>query len=624
MGITSGTGLISGLNIDKLIEYGTATYTNQIKMAENQITLAQYRKSGMEAIESILKKLKEAVTTLSSSGSAVPMGVTGNATDKFNITASNYADAGTYSIKTIQLAQTDRYAAGAVDSMDSLIGANDGDTFKFTVGGKEVSVDVSSGTTLRDLMEGINEASGGKANATVINDGTGYRLVVESGSSGAENVIEFDAGNSTNLNFSQIQSGQDAKVMLNGIEVTSSSNTFENVINGVTFTATEESDTTYSFTVARDTSATAKNLEAFVAAYNNAIDQLNDVSKYNSEDQTSSILTGDGTINNLRYQLGSMIATTYGSGTFTSLADIGVELDRDGKLSFNSATFSAAVAKDPDSVTSLLADFETSSSEGVSVASSPNKPYHGTYTVDVTSLATQATSSSGVLGSGWTVGSNETFSVTYGGKVYSADLYANDDIDKVLERLNNSFGDSGLQAVKVTDDNGDTTIKVQTTNYGSDQKINVTSGAGFMAEGEAKGSDIAGTINGVAATGKGQLLMVTSGELEGLAIRGTELGTATVNHTAGFATTLERAITDWTSSEGLFSSEYTKYADTISTYNDRIEKLTERSSALETLLRKKYLAMETTLAGLQSQQTAVDNLTQLLLNSLNNSSNKKS
>jgi flagellar hook-associated protein 2 len=232
------------------------------------------------------------------------------------------------------------------------------------------SVAVTASDTVTTLAAKINAANGGVV-ATTFNDGTYDRLLLSSkntGVAGGFRVQASGSGDGTNfddkglsrlaydphtgsfgmasvgLAATQTQ-GADAKARINGMAVTSGSNTLASNIPGVTInlvsTTTPTSQVTMS--VSEDVTPAVKNVQDFVTAYNALSASLADLTKYDSATKTASLFQGDSSVLGLQSVLRSMVgSTSSGSSVYKRLSDVGLELQRDGSLTLNTSKLATA------------------------------------------------------------------------------------------------------------------------------------------------------------------------------------------------------------------------------------------------------------------------------------------
>jgi flagellar hook-associated protein 2 len=326
-------------------------------------------------------------TTLSSANSAVVSG-----------TSSAGAAAGNYSVTVQSLASSQTVTSTALPSSDSTLSAGSltiqlgswsGSNFTAKNGSSAVTIDIGSGdTSLSAIRDKINAAGAG-VTATIINDSSGARLSLSSTDTGAVNGFKItaaetvDDGNpATGLSalgydpsagsspMSLNQSSADATASINGIQVSSASNTLSNVADGLTLTLSQVSATPVQVTVAQDTSAVTSAINAFVGAFNSLASTLKmDLAYVPASDGKSAgsggPLQGDRTAVNLQWALRGIINQgTTASSTFSRLSDIGITMQADGTLAVNTTQLSSAMANQTELRKALTADTGSGSALG--------------------------------------------------------------------------------------------------------------------------------------------------------------------------------------------------------------------------------------------------------------------
>lgn len=159
-------------------------------------------------------------------------------------------------------------------------------------------------TSSRTSLGKINGAKNLGVTATIVSDASGERLLLRSKTTGEASgfrmtATDVDGDNTDDAGLSRLVAGAatdyaaDARATVNGIAVTSGSNTFSNTVSGVTFNALKVTTDPVDITVASDTSGVKQNIEAFVKAYNAANQALNQITDYDKDTKTAGLLQGD-------------------------------------------------------------------------------------------------------------------------------------------------------------------------------------------------------------------------------------------------------------------------------------------------------------------------------------------
>lgn len=381
MASISSPGIGSGLDINgivsKLMQVESQPLTDlQKKEASFQAKLSAFgsMKGALSALQSAAQTLKNASTFTGNSASVSDSTV-------LSAAATSSAAAGSYSISVTQLAKFNalrsnvNYAA-ATDTF------NTGTLSIALGGGTAVNVTIdSTNNTLAGIRDAINGANAG-VSASIINDGTTNRLVLTSqtsGSAGAITVAVTDSGaGGTNAlsglasaSLVTTQTADNANLTINGLAITRSSNTISDAINGLTLNLTNGTlanpgNTTV--TVSKNTGAVTSAVNAFVKAYNDAVNGIKQLTAYDTANNKASVLTGDSTARSVQSQLSNLVSASVPgvAGGISRLADLGISVQRDGTLAVDSSKLSAAVS-DPTKDVAALFTQTSSGNQGIAV-----------------------------------------------------------------------------------------------------------------------------------------------------------------------------------------------------------------------------------------------------------------
>ena len=353
-------GLSSGIDYNSMIDQIMALERQPVTRMQSQ--QADYNKtiSVYGDLSSKLAALKTAAEGLKTATSFYARTASSSDATVFGATAASSAAAGNYSITVTALAQAHRVASSPVAAESSTVSVASGN-FSFHVGaGATTTVAVDATTTLANLRDAIN-AKKGDAEATIINDGTGYRLVLTSKTSGVNNPITVTE-NVTSLGLPtgpvaggiQLQAAQDAAFNIDTLPMTRSTNTFADAIGGVTLTLTKEGSGTLSVT--NDTDAIQEKIEGFVSAYNDVLSLVSTNAIYNTTTKKGGPLTGESTARDIVIRLQESIGSRVAGlpDGLRVLSQIGIKTGKDGKLSIDSAVLSDKIATNLAGVSDLF------------------------------------------------------------------------------------------------------------------------------------------------------------------------------------------------------------------------------------------------------------------------------
>jgi flagellar hook-associated protein 2 len=273
--------------------------------------------------------------------------------------AASDAVAGSYTVNVAALAQTSSYYSSAIASSDVIAS---GGTLVLTIGGVAQTITIdSSNDSLSTLAAAINAGSYG-VTASVITTATGEELSLVSNTAGAAGQITVgggltDATTGNAISFTQGQAGQDASLKVDGVPVTSASNTITGAIPGVTFQlVSAAAGTNVQVEITNDNSAIESAVSSFVSAYNTVLGDLN-AQEGNDSSGNAQPLYGSPTIAALQEDLQSALSFTQAANAVGTTSSIGTADVLSGSLSIAVGGGTAATVDVPANGT--LADFAT-------------------------------------------------------------------------------------------------------------------------------------------------------------------------------------------------------------------------------------------------------------------------
>jgi flagellar hook-associated protein 2 len=474
-----------------------------------------------------------------------------------------------------------------------------------TVTGNNVSTGDGS---LATVVGNINAAGAGVTASAVQVGANSYRLQLTANAAGAMNGENIDAAafNDNVGGFLTLTNAADAQVTVGSgpgsYTVTSSTNTVSGLLPGVTVNLLQQSTSPVTVTVTRDDASIADKVQALVDAANVVQSTVDGLTKYDPTANAASPLTGDSTANQLMSALTNSVIGTVSGANPQSPGLAGVSIDGTGKFTFDRTKFLAAFDADPSGVTKLFAQGGSSDNANVQFVSAGDRAVAGTYDVNVTTAAAQA-SDTGLTGA-WPPATLPIVKVRVGTTEVSYAVKDGDTQDDVVKGLNAAFASAGFSLQATNTGSG---VQIATNEYGSGAGFDVDWGAGSYVS--HKGVDIVGTINGVAATGSGQQLMVpfSDNTLSGLALKITngvtgDLGNFT--YTPGLAQRVQTAISNASDPiSGYITSSENDYKARIQFVNDQVASMELHVTAYETALRAQYATLESTISTLKSQSS---------------------
>ncbi|RKQ62117.1 flagellar hook-associated protein 2 [Vogesella indigofera] len=643
----SSSGLGSGMDIDSLVSKLMNIETRPLlklqqkqQVFESKISAVGQVKNGLASFQAALKALQDPAKyqTLSSTSSDK---------DVAEISAGAKAPVGGFSLKVETLAAAQKLSSSIFTSSKTAIngaaeetlsfsfGTTSGATFTPLSGSTQKDVKIPANATLEQVRDAVNKANIG-VSASIVNDGSGYRLIYSSGKTGTESTLKVTAaGGATSplanlthdpagTTMTVLQPAKDAVFYVDGLKITKQSNTVTDAIDGVTLTLKKEQeagDAALKMNVSRDTAGIKKTLEDFVKSYNDFTKVLKETTAATpgtapGEAGSSSPLSGVTAIRGIETQLRAAFgAATKNSGSYQVASQLGLAFAKDGSLSLDSSKLSKAIEASPDDVAKFFATGAQIDGKGMSYVSSTAKTVAGSYEVSVSAL-TNGYNQAGSVPTLPVSGTN-AFSVMIDNTTVNAQVTGTynsaTELAKALETAIN--GDAGLTAAKgkvsvsVDEDSGK--LLISSVKTGADSKVNVLSGldfAGFAAaSGVAGSASVAGTIGGYAARGDGSKLIGAIGTpVEGLTIDisgGTIGDRGSLTYTQGFSFNLDKTLEGMLSTNGTLDSFNKGLNASLKDLQKQQDTMAKRLETTEARYKAQFNAMDRLLAQLNASSS---------------------
>ena len=369
-----GSGLALDDLVQQLLEAERAPKDARLNEKEERI---EAEISGLGQIKSKLSAFEDSVDELRSdadiNGREPTISNPSEDDDVLSAEASNSALRGSYEITVEQLASGSRITTddGAFTSSTEAVLSTGAGSLTFDVGGSDsFTIDVTAGMTLTELREAINNADDNfGVTANIIDTGTsaGPRLVYSSSETGEGNdlVITNDTGaaeldrlsttgGTGNISAANIQSAQNAIAYIDGIEVQSESNEFENTIQNVSFEVNEVSPKdangelqATTLEIGYDKEGLEEKIRDFVDNYNSLIDEINTLTRYGeSELEEDGALAGDSLLRGIQTSMANIVGGNVSASSLGGLFQVGIEFNDDGKLEIGTTDFGLGTGED--------------------------------------------------------------------------------------------------------------------------------------------------------------------------------------------------------------------------------------------------------------------------------------
>ena len=503
------------------------------------------------------------------------------------------------------------------------------------INGQSIAVDFAT-DTLASLANKINSAGAGVTASIVSeteNGTTYYRLKIDGGDSlptfvDDQNILK-NLGVLQNGYQNELVRAQDAEFTLDGFHFKRSKNQVSDAIQGVTITllsADADNPKVARLTLARDAEAAKGAVTNFVNAFNSIVDFLKQNASIDKNTLQAGVLFGDTTVSTVVDGLINRIISAVPNlqDGLRVLAQVGVQLGQDGKLSFDEGKFTQALAQDLQGVMRLFTASARATDPNISFVSATDKtkpsPVEG-YEVVITQVATRAQATASVA---QTAASTTTEILTFSGALFgdtpvNLTLAPGSTLSDTVNQINN---DPRLRN-RVVASIEDGRLVIRAVNYGSASNFTVVSNLEAAADNSgigttpinAEGLDVQGTINGEPATGRGQFLTGNSDNpnTAGLQIRVTATAPGTygrIHFIRGVADQVRlfaRQVTDIVN--GDIQTATNTLRDQISAIDQQLESIREEINRRQQMLREQFARMERAISQMQSQGARLAALT---------------
>lgn len=388
MATISSPGIGSGLDVKSIVSQLVALEKQPLTNLKLQETTVQTKISTYGQIQSLVSTLSDAVGNLASVTGWNAMNASSSNSNAVSASAIGGTLPTTFSVEVQTLAKPQTSATAAILPVGGPIGAGtlslaigkwSGTPATFAIGAATaVDITVSATDTVSDVASKINGANAG-VTASVLSDATGERLLLRSKTTGvnagfqlsvttdADGLPADASGLSRLVTGASMTQAADAAATVNGIAVSSATNTFDKTIAGVTFNALQLTTAPVEIGITQDNSSVTSNINDFIKAYNALNDVLNDATKYDSATKTAGLFQGDSSTLGMQSALHAAVqSVTTGSSVFHRLADIGITQLRGGDLTLDGTKLNTALAN-RDEMKAMFRNTGGGAADGIAV-----------------------------------------------------------------------------------------------------------------------------------------------------------------------------------------------------------------------------------------------------------------
>jgi flagellar hook-associated protein 2 len=357
MPTVSSLGAGSGLDLNTLLNGLMAAERQPLAAVETRLRATNTEISGVGKLRSALADFQKSMAGLAEESAFRAFSATSTDEDVATVSASGSAARGSYAVTVTRVAENHRLAAATTyANADTATLGSSGDTMTIDVGGDSFTVSIG-GKTLEGVRDAINDADDNPGvTASIIHDDAGYRLLLTADETGSDSFLAttysgtdplglYSLNSDRNSSGSFTSADLDAVASIAGFSVTSSSNTLDDVVDGVTFTLVGAGSSTVS--ISRDNDKIQESASSFASAATKLFDVLDDL-KNGSLSDYGALLRG------IEARVRGVLTDTVGSDTYTSLSSVGIQSKVDGSIEFDSEAFLDALQSDYSNVVDLF------------------------------------------------------------------------------------------------------------------------------------------------------------------------------------------------------------------------------------------------------------------------------
>lgn len=353
----SSPGVGSGLDIAGIVSQLMAIEQRPLVALQQRETGFHAQISAYGTLKGALESFKSAMSGLAEVDKFQVFKATSADETAFTASASSSANTGAFAIQVTGLAAMHRMASASFADTGTTTIGNAGDTVTITVDGSSFAVDIG-GKTLSEIRAAINDATDNVGvTASILGESaSSFRLILSSNDTGAAKAIGLAFANGGSpitdpLTMATTVAAADASILVDGsFTVTSSTNTFTDTIEGVTLTVKNTTADNVDLTVTKDTGAINKSAQDFVNAFNSLRTAISGL--------RAGALKSDNTLLSIERGIRGVLNTAPAGlgGDDQYLAQVGISIQKDGSMAFDSAKFLEALDEDFGGIAQLFAN----------------------------------------------------------------------------------------------------------------------------------------------------------------------------------------------------------------------------------------------------------------------------
>jgi len=652
----SGSGLDVRNLVDQLVAAEGTPVSSRLDQKEVKV---QEGLTAMGTFKGALLDFQSSLAPLRKTDAFKAISATSSDEEIFTVSTTDNAAIGSYELEISQLAQSQKLKSAAYGSEIEHIGSGTitiefgevnraSNTFDLNTSLPSTKIEIEEGNgSLRDIQLAINAADLG-AKASIINDGTGYRLILNAEKTGTENSLRISvddhdkenrdllglsflaynpvatadegSGIAAGKNLEIITDAKNAVFSIDGISISNATNTVSDNIPGVTLELNKTTKEGFeSFNIEKDISGVKQSIESFVANYNELIGIANSLTGYNAETQQAGPLSGDASIRGIVNQTRRLLSSSFNdiNKHLTSLSAIGIDSNLDGALRLDNVKLERSLTDYPDEIAHLFSAAVSSSDPRLKVVSDKVPAVNGIYDMSIEDLPRSGFYIGETLSSfpDEITGFARTFSMIIDGTTTSElnmqpqKFASGKEFAAALEGVINRDVHLQREGKSVTVDYINNTLKITSNSVGSQSNVAVKSMSRYlyflagmpMGQGQA-GTDLTANIGSATITGVGNKLNL-EGDLSGivLEVSGTNTGKrGNLTVTNGIASTLDNLMESFLENDGLVDARIDGFNANIKSINKQRDDLVRKLEVSEQRYLKQFSNLDAMLGKMRS------------------------
>lgn len=396
----NSAGIGSGLDVNGIITKLMSVESAPLTLLQDQATSLNAKLSSFGKLQSYFSTLRDKANALSSTtlwnSTVATSGDSAAVKASTSASTGTTATAGSYAVQVNRLATGQTVTSTALPSGGTLSAGTLTITLGQWTGGSPptgfdakadttpVTVNIAAGeTSLSAVRDKINAAGAGVV-ASIVTDSAGSRLSIRSRETGAENAFRIEASETSDdgdaatglsalgydasaasSSMTRTVEAANAEASINGIAVSSASNTLDNVVDGLTLTLQKTTSTAVNVDVAADSASIKTAITDFVTAFNAVASFIRTSTAYDADKKVAGDLQGDSGTVAIQSQLRAVINEgSSASSVFGRLSDIGIAMKADGTLDTSATKLDNALGNLGELKKVLVADGATSAASG--------------------------------------------------------------------------------------------------------------------------------------------------------------------------------------------------------------------------------------------------------------------